>query len=492
MSRALYVGRRIGFGLFGLLFAVFIITPTALAAPTTLIDESFTGASTPAGVWTSGGGSGTYGGNACLTASDSTPAGSIPGCTASAPSVDPAGSGVLRLTSSGTFQSGYVLYNQPISSGKGIRISFDQYQYAGGGADGISFFLVDGTKSPTAPGAFGRGLGYASSNDYLGSFPGIEGGYVGVGFDASGGFSAIGTGAGGTATGEPNHIVVRGSEATNYNYVTGVAANGNLRASMANRSDAKRHVVITISPENIMSVSVDYEDGNGLIPELSDIDLNTINGAGTLPNTFKIGFAAGTGTVDDIHEISGLTVTTLPPDLTLSADSGSALRRNASGTLTLKVANATAAGPTTGTITASTTLPAGLRPVSAAGNGWGCTIAGQTVTCSRNGSGAAALSSGAAAPVINLGVRVAANSPSSLTILSQVTTADDSNTANNTASLILPIAADDSAANGQTAGSSTGAAPDTGYGSPHTNPLIALLVYGAGAVTLFGLALLLI
>ena len=41
-------------------------------------------------------------------------------------------------------------------------------------------------------------------------------------------------------------------------------------------------------------------------------------------------------------------------------------------------------GPTSGAVTIVDTLPAGLVPVDAIGDGWSCAIAAQAVTCSRS------------------------------------------------------------------------------------------------------------
>ena len=62
---------------------------------------------------------------------------------------------------------------------------FRQFQYGGTGADGIGFFLVDGSTNLTATGANGGSLGYAQKD---GSQPGIRGGYIGVGFDSFGNY----------------------------------------------------------------------------------------------------------------------------------------------------------------------------------------------------------------------------------------------------------------------------------------------------------------
>src|SRR6185312_11451999 len=66
----------------------------------------------------------------------------------------------------------------------GLQMDFDQAQYGGSGADGISFFLSDGSRQLTTTGASGAALGYSTS----GGQPGVTGGYLGVGLDAWGFF----------------------------------------------------------------------------------------------------------------------------------------------------------------------------------------------------------------------------------------------------------------------------------------------------------------
>ena len=61
--------------------------------------------------------------------------------------------------------------------------------------------------------------------------------------------------------------------------------------------------------------------------------------------------------------------------------------------------------PTTGLVTVTDNLPAGLTPTSASGSGWACAIALQAVTCTRSD----ALAPGAGYPLIVILVNVAAN-----------------------------------------------------------------------------------
>lgn len=71
---------------------------------------------------------------------------------------------------------------------------------------------------------------------------------------------------------------------------------------------------------------------------------------------------------------------------------------------TLVVDNVLGSGASSGVVTVTDTLPAGLSYVAASGSGWSCGAAGQTVTCTTSN----AIAAGASAPPIALDVAVAA------------------------------------------------------------------------------------
>lgn len=394
----------------GLLSALLLPLLQVHAAP--LAGENFTGISTPANSWTSGGA-------ACLTAATSSAANSIPACSGGP--LDTVGNGLLRLTPATNSSSGFAFYNTPVSAADGLNIEFNMHQYGGTGADGISFFLIDGSESPSQPGALGGALGYASS----GATPGLEGGYIGVGFDRFGNFSNSNVGGGGPGP-QANSIGVRGSEATGYDFITMTAANGNL--SGTTRTNSLRKVKINVSTGNIMSVFVDYNDGSGYQSELSGIDLNTINGPGSLPPTFKFGFAASTGGSTNNHAISGLTVETNPPSVGINLSHTGNIVQGGTAAFTLAVSNQASAEATAGTITVEHTLPAGITPTSASGTGWTCEIDSQVVTCTRPGSGGDALNPGSSTPNITVNATVASNATGSLNSTATVDTADNDST----------------------------------------------------------------
>jgi hypothetical protein len=83
--------------------------------------------------------------------------------------------------------------------------------------------------------------------------------------------------------------------------------------------------------------------------------------------------------------------------------------------------------PTTGVITVTDTLPSTLTFISATGAGWICGAAGQVVTCTDAGPIAPSGSAGN----IALTVAVAGNATGTITNTATVTTAGDTNPANN-------------------------------------------------------------
>jgi type IV pilus assembly protein PilY1 len=172
---------------------------------------------------------------ACLTAGTSastTSPGTVPGCatvwsnyyslaqntdpylvggnlgylgTSTAPSsgatqtADPIGSGALRFTNGkpyGHQERGAIVSANTFNSGSGIQVTFKTVTYwgdgggpGGDGADGISFFLMNGNTAPTAIGATGGSLGYSCTNE-AGNVPydGLTNAYIGLGIDEYGNF----------------------------------------------------------------------------------------------------------------------------------------------------------------------------------------------------------------------------------------------------------------------------------------------------------------
>ncbi|MEG4223364.1 DUF4347 domain-containing protein, partial [Microcoleus sp. Pol12A6] len=303
----------------------------------TLAAEEFKN-STVIGPWIYGIGNPTTANPGLTAGSTANPSGVIPALGTG----DTPGSGTLRLTSNAFGQAAFVIYNNPISATEGLRVTFDFFAYNRGttpspgdgsllGADGISFFLIDGTATPTEAGGYGGSLGYAQNTNS--NSPGIVGGYLGVGLDEFGNYSSVIAGKQGGISNNPSDrrpdaVGLRGRASTipteNYkflgsslltNSLTGVSI-GIDNKDTSIRAEAKRTVQITLFPTNNsptspnrLTVAFDvnrngtFDAGETLI----DIpNLATINGE--VPRTFKFGFAASTGGNTNIHEVNNVIV----------------------------------------------------------------------------------------------------------------------------------------------------------------------------------------
>ncbi len=112
------------------------------------------------------------------------------------------------------------------------------------------------------------------------------------------------------------------------------------------------------------------------------------------------GGGSATATASDLTAV----ITLASPVLSLSKTHAGVFSQGQSGAYAVTVWNQAGAGPTSGTVTVTESLPAGLTLALMYGSGWAC--AGNT--CSRSD----ALAGGASYPVINVIVNVAANATS--------------------------------------------------------------------------------
>jgi uncharacterized repeat protein (TIGR01451 family) len=126
-----------------------------------------------------------------------------------------------------------------------------------------------------------------------------------------------------------------------------------------------------------------------------------------------------------------LTVDFTPPtplNLAISmSHTGNFRQGDAADTYTVTVSN-NGSGPTTGSVTVTDRLPAGLAPTAADNgnmNGWTVTTSGQTVTATRSD----VLAPGSSYPALTLTVSVASDAPASVTNTATVTAGGQVNTA---------------------------------------------------------------
>ena len=223
--------------------------------------------------------------------------------------VDASGDGWLRLTSTGTYQIGSAYYDTAFTATNAtVYASFDYVSWGGTGADGISFFLFDGSV-PFDLGADGGSLGYAQKT----GVDGLAGGYLGVAIDEYGNFSSGTEGRQGGPGLTIDSFSVRGpgSGTTGYDYLGGTATLSTSidTPNVGTRPTGINTVQILISPTNQLTVALQQSGASS--QTVLSLDLSGY----ARPETLKFGFAASTGASTNYHEIRNLNVTTLVASL---------------------------------------------------------------------------------------------------------------------------------------------------------------------------------
>ena len=366
---------------------------------TSLLTESFTNSTVSSPTWVVGGTAFAP----CLTASTDTTQTPIPGCGSGKvglpPGGDASGSGALRLTDNGGDEAGFILYDKPLPTQAGLVVNFDQYQYDGSGADGISFFLTNGADELTAPGAPGGYLGYAGGNHAaIGDANGVANGLFGVGLDTYGNYSNFNN-LGCTNTGIPtipsfnkNQIGVRGpgEGMAGYCWLGGTG----VFATPLNVDSATSRTAAGV----LVAVQITMDPPSDTDPEIhvaiNGTDVLDVAEPADLPPTFKFGFAASTGGANNIHEINDLQVATvnpLPPSWDLSGTTAGAFTVGGSGDFIFTATPDPAWGSGVDPLALCDTLGDGASVASLpTGTGWNCSatvIGSSSVSCTYTISG---------------------------------------------------------------------------------------------------------
>lgn len=149
---------------------------------------------------------------------------------------------------------------------------------------------------------------------------------------------------------------------------------------------------------------------------------------GSLANTATVAAPSGVTDTNSSNNSVTDTDTVTAPDLTISkSHTGTWTQADLGRTYTLTVTNS-GTGPTSGTVTVTDTLPAGLSAWTISGTGWTCTLG--TLTCTRSD----VLAAGSSYPPITLTVDVDIAAPASVTNTAAVSGGGQVNTANDSAS----------------------------------------------------------
>ncbi|MGV3509875.1 MAG: Ig-like domain-containing protein [Sphingobacteriaceae bacterium] len=251
--------------------------------------------------------------------------------------LDPVGEGYLRLTNNSQQQTGFIHNKTSFPSKTGLKIEFEFFTY-GGQADGITFFLYDATyddiQKPFNIGGFGGSLGYAQYKDTNNGkiYPGVSGGYLGIGIDEYGNFSnpienrsggIVGPVAGGLS---PNSITLRGkgsgssTDADNYRYLTSKRTTDtdlgfNLTSGGRHSDPAHpeyRKAIVILDPIDIgYKITVKIVTGGPLGKTHTVIDGHEYKEPA--PTMVRYGIASSTGFYHNYHEIRNVRINTFEP-----------------------------------------------------------------------------------------------------------------------------------------------------------------------------------
>ncbi len=226
----------------------------------------------------------------------------------------------LRLTSATTNVSSWATLLRPFpAAGNKVTIEFDHYAYGGTGGDGIAVVLSDAAVAPVV-GAYGGSLGYAQKSNpgsdctTAGGCPGFAGGWLGVGIDEYGNYSAAAEGRfGGTAGLVPDGVAIRGSGSgvSGYRYLRGT---GTLTPSVdGSFSPAHRYRIIVDHTNGINAyTSVERNTGSGYVALIAPFDAKDPGySQSQIPSRFIMSLVGSTGTTSNIHEIDNLSVCTV-------------------------------------------------------------------------------------------------------------------------------------------------------------------------------------
>lgn len=278
----------------GLLTAALMCAADVASAGTLIEDQQFTSATTsPFGYWKLSGDADFF------TATQS----------------DASSGKVVRLTPAVNSKSGLLVYDRPFSTSLGVQVDFDYYMGGGSGADGLMFFLVDGSTTTVTAGAPGGQLGYGT--DYA-TIPGVPHGYFAVGFDFYGnGPNLLGNAAGDALRNPvgaliPNQIILAGSghNLSGYRYLDGVfnanVGGGWRRVSiLVRRGDGTNGCV----SGGICLIVKHKVSGAGSWTDIyTDYRIDNLTGQEAIPATFKLGFVAGTGGLNNNHYVDNVQI----------------------------------------------------------------------------------------------------------------------------------------------------------------------------------------
>lgn len=233
---------------------------------------------------------------------------------------DTVNAGWLRLQPATANSFGWAYYNTSFSTAspfQGMFASFEFASWGGSGADGLVFFLYDGSQTFSADTTGGGGtLGYAGVYNFFSCNPsGIPGAYVGVGFDEYGNFQTNNFGCPANGTGNTvasNSVTARGSSANGYPLLAtaqpGPTLSTSGRYAAVGDSNYRKAFVSLVQNNGTWWLTVSLQAGGTSYP-ISSLTRYVMPSP---PATLKLGVMGATGGSTNIHEIRNLNVYPAP------------------------------------------------------------------------------------------------------------------------------------------------------------------------------------
>jgi uncharacterized repeat protein (TIGR01451 family) len=189
----------------------------------------------------------------------------------------------------------------------------------------------------------------------------------------------------------------------------------------------------SISGSTVTATRTDPLAAGASYPTLTVAVSVAANAPASVTNIASVSGGGETNTAND--SASDVTAITQVADLTITkSHTGTFNQGDGADHYTITIGNA-GAGPTSGQVTVTDSLPAGLTPTAATGTGWQTSISGSTVTATRSDP----LAAGASYPALTVTVSIAANAPASVTNTATVAGGGEINTANDSASDVTDI-----------------------------------------------------
>jgi len=291
-----------------------------------------------------------------------------------APSIDAAGSGWLRLTAAVNSETGEALNTGfSFTSNQPVVVRFNYVSWGGSGADGMTVFLYDSSNgSPMMGAVSGGGLGYC----------GGAGGYLGIGLDEYGNFSDPTNHCGYLSGGPgrtPESLVIRGPESAHNYWVNTTVISGGIDNPGVFSRPAPKTVQLTLTPATVgYTITAQFQSASG---EPFQTLFSNVAFTYAPPANLSVGFSGSTGGSNNNHELQGLVAAT-PDDVQVTMTGPSSALQGSAVTYAVTVTNN--GNHLLGTGNAPTV--ADTLPVSITGATWTCVGAGGG-TCGASGTG---------------------------------------------------------------------------------------------------------